>query len=66
MAEPTPTELMNAISDLHGAVLRGFAQVDARFERLETRVTSIEGEIRGIHNWMARADARFEALEARL
>ncbi|HTU70886.1 MAG TPA: hypothetical protein VMF11_11270 [Candidatus Baltobacteraceae bacterium] len=64
--EPTPADLMNAILDMHGAMSQGFAQVDARFGRLEARVTSIEGEIRGIHHWIARSDARFDALERRL
>jgi hypothetical protein len=50
--EPSNTELMTAIIDLHEAVTQGFAQVDVRFahintrfDRLETRVTSIEGEL---------------------
>lgn len=63
MAEPTTTDVMNAILDLGYAVQQGFARVDARFDRLEERTTSIEGEIRGVHHWMARSDERFEALE---
>jgi hypothetical protein len=63
--EPSTSELMTAIVELHGAVTQGFAQVDARFERLETRVTSIEGEIKGINRWMNRSDQRLAVLEAR-
>jgi hypothetical protein len=49
-----------------------FAHVDVRFERLETRIASIEthvtsmdGELKGIHHWMARSDTRFAELEGR-
>lgn len=61
--EPSNTELMTAIVELHGAVSQGFAQVDARFALLETRVTSIDGGLRGINGWMSRTDQRLAALE---
>jgi|HubBroStandDraft_1064217.scaffolds.fasta_scaffold220392_3 hypothetical protein len=77
--EPSNAELMTALVELHGTVTQGFVQVDVRFahvdvrfERLETRIASIEthvtsmdGELKGIHHWMARSDTRFAELEGR-
>ncbi|MGC2128888.1 MAG: hypothetical protein WA629_02220 [Candidatus Aquilonibacter sp.] len=63
--EPSNGELMTAIVELHGAVTQGFARVDARFDRLEARVTSVEGELKGINSWTRRADERLDALEDR-
>ena len=63
--EPTTTELMDAIVDLHQAVGSGFRHVEKRFDRLEARMTSMEGEMKRVHHWMAHSDARFDALERR-
>jgi hypothetical protein len=52
--EPSNGELMTAIVELHGAVTQGFAKVDARFDRVEARVTSIEGELKGFNVWTRR------------
>jgi hypothetical protein len=44
--EPSNTELMTAIVELHEAVTQGFAMVNARFDRLETpdrRLDALEG-----------------------
>ncbi len=70
--EPSNTELMTAIVELHNATGQGFARVDARFEqvearlaRVETQITSIGGELKGINGWMSRNDQRLAALELR-
>ncbi len=78
--EPSPAELMSAIVDLSNATANGFSQlgrelrsemkegfdrVDGRLDRVETRLTSIEGEVGGIRHWMNRTDGRLDSLERR-
>ena len=67
--EPTPTELMGAIVELHEAVSRGFAQVDVRFAQVQgeisgihTRLTSVEGEISGIHTRLTSVEGEMRGI----
>ena len=69
MVEPTPAELLEAIVALSHATNGGFAhmerrfeQVDRRFEQVDLRFAAVEGDLRGIHRWMARCDAHLDAL----
>jgi len=57
--EPTPTELINAIVDLHAAVSAGFARVDARFELFDERL----GRVEGLEPRMARIEASLTSIK---
>lgn len=43
--EPTPRELMNAIVDLHGAMVAGFTRTEQRFDSIDSRFDALERRI---------------------
>lgn len=57
--EPTTRDVMNAIVDLHGAMLHGFAQIDKRLSGHDARFVSVDRRFEQI-------DGRFDRIERRL
>ena len=57
--------VMAAIDSLKGATELGFSQVHSRLDRVEARLTSVEGEVRGMRQWRDLVDARLDRLQAR-
>ncbi|MDQ6823200.1 MAG: hypothetical protein M3Z07_01680 [Candidatus Eremiobacteraeota bacterium] len=62
-SEPTTTDLMTAIVDLHGAVSAGFAAVDKRFGRVETRLDRVETRLTSGEGKTDGLERRFSAFE---
>lgn len=68
--EPTPSELMHAIVDLHGAMLTGFTRTEHRFESIDKRFEAIDRRFEEFEMRMIRrfdsVDLRFDVLERRI
>lgn len=69
MSEQQFNDLYGAITDLAQTMGVRFDGVEGRLDRLETRVTSVEGELRGfkveVRDGFARVTERLDFLEAR-
>lgn len=63
--EPTTRDLMNAIVDLHGAMLHGFAQIDARLSGHDAQFVSVDGRFKQIDRRFEQIDRRFEQMDGR-
>jgi hypothetical protein len=74
MAEPTTTDLMNAIIDLHGAMQHGFARMEERFEirftgvegrlgKVETRLTSVETRLTSVETHLTSVEIRLTSVD---
>lgn len=64
--EPTTRDVMNAIVDLHGAMLHGFAQIDARLSGHDAQFVSVDGRFKQIDRRFEQIDGRFDRIERRL
>lgn len=66
MAEPTTTDIMNAIVDLHGAMQHGFVRMETRLESVEVRLENVDVRLENVEGRLENVEGRLENVEVRL